>query len=292
MNLKKWMADLSDDTPVFNLNLVGTHDCVTQYVQFRHISRCQNTNIYQQLEMGVRGLDIRVAPKGDRLVMVHGIARAFNTPNRLARPMDMQDVLKHCYDFLSANPTETIIFQFKNDSGKHRELSFDNLYNTYIKNNPDMWYLKETAPTMAQARGKIILLRRCKKYDDRAYPLGTGIDFSAWVEQVTAEPTPLTLNTNSPDGMVFTVQDRYKYKPIPRWQECILPFLNSRGAFNGEFVICYLSTAGGMKGPYNNARYINEQFMRYELNKDYYYGMIYTDFPSPALVQKVIATNF
>ncbi|MGN1203030.1 MAG: hypothetical protein ACI4RF_07010, partial [Eubacterium sp.] len=83
MNLKNWMKDIDDNTDVFSLNLAGTHDCVTKYVQFSHISKCQNLNIYEQLCLGIRGLDIRVQSKGSRLGMVHGIAKAFNKPCRL-----------------------------------------------------------------------------------------------------------------------------------------------------------------------------------------------------------------
>ena len=292
MNLKKWMANVSENTPVFTLNLVGTHDCVTRFVQFSHFSKCQDKNIYQQLEMGIRCLDIRVEPKESRLKMVHGIAKAFNTPNHFSKQMDMEDVLSHCYRFLKENPTETIVFQFKNDSCKYQAQSFDNLYHTYIEKNADMWYLENRQPNMSEVRGKIILIRRCAKSKDKSYPLSAGIDFSRWQEQNEILPAPLKLNTHSSDGMVFIVQDRYKYKPKPRWEECIKPFLDSMGEFNGSFIINYLSTAGGLKGPYNNSKHINPRFMNYPLNNNYYYGMIYTDFPSDKKKKKVVSTNF
>lgn len=293
MNLKSWMADITADTELLRLNLVGTHDCVTQYVQFSHISKCQNLNIYEQLCLGIRGLDIRVQSKGDRLGMVHGAAKAFNTPNHFSAQMDMQDVLEHCYKFLEENPSEAILFQFKNDSGKEMEKCFDNLYNTYIKKNMDKWFLENRSPSLNEARGKIVLIRRCKMADRKEYTdLNTGIDFSKWVEQDTAIPQPLTLETSGKNKMAFIVQDRYKYKPIPRWNECIKPFLETMGEFRGTYIINYLSTAGGLKGPYKNAQYINPNFMRYALNKNYYYGMIYVDFPTKELVKKIIETNF
>lgn len=135
VNFKKWMQNIDDDKNLFLLSVPGTHDCVTQFVQFPHISKCQDKNIYEQLNMGIRALDIRVQSKGKRLGMVHGLAKAFNTSNRLAKQMDMADVLAHCYRFLDENPSETILFQFKNDSNKEMEKCFDNLYYTYIKEN-------------------------------------------------------------------------------------------------------------------------------------------------------------
>ena len=293
MNLRAWMKDIDDSRDLFSLNLAGTHDCVTQYVQLSYFAKCQDRNIYEQLNLGVRCLDIRVKSKGNRLSMVHGICNAFVNPSHISRHMDMEDVLNHCYNFLSRNPTEAIVFQFKNDSGREQEKCFDNLYNTYIKGNEDKWFLENRAPSMSECRGKIVLIRRCKKADKKEYnDLNTGIDFSGWVEQTMAEPQPLVLKTSGENQMTFTVQDRYKYRPEPRWRECIKPFLDTMKAFDGSYVINYLSTAGGLKGPYNNSKYINPQFIGYPLDSSKYYGTIYMDFPTKELVEKIIITNF
>lgn len=295
MNPRKWMLNVDDNTDLFSLNMAGTHDCVTQYVQLSHIARCQDRNIYEQLNLGIRGLDIRVKPNGDRLGMVHAFTKAFVNPSHFSAWMDMADVLSHCYNFLKMNPSETIVFQFKDDrSDKYdRAVSFDILYNTYIKGNEDKWYLKNKAPRMSECRGKIVLIRRCPMRDRAEYTAeNTGIDFSAWMEQDIAVPDPLTLKTGGENEMTFIVQDRYKYKPVPRWNECIKPFLDKMKPFDGTYIINYLSTAGGMKGPYNNSKYINPQFMAYPLDKQNYYGMIYCDFPTAELVKKIINTNF
>ncbi|MDE5974876.1 MAG: phosphatidylinositol-specific phospholipase C domain-containing protein [Eubacterium sp.] len=293
MNLKSWMENIDDNTEVLQLNLTGTHDCVTKYVQFSHISKCQNLNIYEQLCIGIRGLDIRVQARGNRLGMVHGAAKAFNTPNHFGKQMDLTDVLEHCYRFLAENPSETIVFQFKNDSGKEMEHCFDILFHRYIKDNKNKWFLENRSPLMNEARGKIILIRRCKMLQSNEYNQNnTGIDFSKWLEQDKPVPEPLTLKTGGENEMSFVIQDRYKYKPEPRWHDCIMPFLNSMTDFRGTYIINYLSTAGGFKGPYNNSKYINPEFMKYPLKNNTYYGMIYVDFPTEELVEKIIKTNF
>lgn len=293
MKLNSWMKNLRDDREVLRLNLCGTHDCVTQFVQLSHISKCQNMNIYEQLCLGVRALDIRVQSKKNRLKMVHGYTKAFNTHNHFSHQMDMEDVLSHCYKFLDENKSEAIVFQFKNDNGKENEKCFDNLFNTYISKNPDKWFLENRSPLLSEARGKIILIRRCKMADREIYTdKNTGIDFSEWVEQDTVSPSPLTLKTSGENEMTFIIQDRFKYKPEPRWSDCIKPFLDTMTAFNGTYIINYLSTAGGLKGPHNNSKYINPKFLDYPLDKDKYYGTIYTDFPTEELVKKIIETNF
>ena len=124
--------------------------------------------------------------------MVHAFAKAFNTPNHFGKQMDLSDVLEHCFRFLEENPSETIIFQFKNDSGKENETCFDNLFYTYIKGNENKWFLENRVPALGETRGKIVLIRRCKMYEKEEFtPLNTGIDFSHWIEQDVVKPYPL-----------------------------------------------------------------------------------------------------
>ena len=292
MKLKNWMADINGNRDLLSLMIPGTHDCVTKYVQFEHISKTQDLTIYEQLNMGIRALDIRVESSGNQLEMVHGAAKAFTTPNKLGKQMDMEYVLGACYDFLRENPTETIVFQFKNDNGKENEKCFDNLFFTYISKNPEMWFRENRVPKLDEVRGRIYLIRRCKMADRQEFTAkNTGLDFSGWVEQDTVSPNPLTLNTGGDSPAEFIVQDRFKYKPQPRWEECIKPFLDKAKPFDGTYIIDYLSTAGGLKGPRKNAEYINPQFMKYPLDPAKYYGTIYCDFPTKELVMKIINSN-
>lgn len=290
VDLKKWMMDIEDDRDLFSLNICGTHDCVTQHIRMAHFFSCQDKTIYEQLCLGIRALDIRVKPDGKCLTMVHAIMNAYNQSCKRSNIMDMGDVLSQCYRFLDENPSETILFQFKNDSSKESEICFDNLYFTYIKGKEPYWYTENRIPSIGETRGKIVLIRRCKMEAKEEFtPLTAGIDFSEWVEQVEQTPEALPLLTGNAD---FLVQDRFKYKPVPRWNTVIEPFLNQMEPFSGKYIINYLSTAGGLKGPKNNAKYINDRFMAYPLDRANYYGTIYVDFPTRELVCKIIETNF
>lgn len=294
LNLREWMKSIDDNVNLLSLSIPATHDSVTQYVQLSHFAKCQDRNIYEQLNIGIRALDLRVKSEGDRLKMVHGIAKVFNNPSHISSQMDMADVLNHCYNFLAMHPSEAIIIQFKNDNNRENEHCFDNLFNTYISPNKDKWYTESKIPTLKQARGKIVLIRRCKidegnpNYNEH----NTGIDFSSWVEQDEITPEPLELQTKWGEKSTFIIQDRFKYKPAPRWSECIKPFLDSREGFNERYIICFLSTAGGLLGPQKNAEIINKKFLDYPLNESNYYGIIYFDFPNAELTKKVIKLNF
>lgn len=296
INLNEWMKNVEDDKNLFTLSIPGSHDCVTQYVQMPHISQTQDQNIYEQMEIGIRALDIRVESLGKRLGMVHGLAKAFNNPFINSNQMDMADVLQHCYNFLDEHPSEAIIFQFKNDSNKECEKCFDNLFYTYLKGKEDRWFLENRIPTVGEARGKIVLIRRCKmdENNEEFTQYNTGIDFSQWVnqEQKEAVPEPLPLSTNGLDKAEFIIQDRFKYTPQERWDECLKPFLDTMKEFDGTYVIDYTSTAGGTKGPRYNSNVINPLFMEYDLDKEKYYGTIYLDFPYPDLTRKIIYHNF
>lgn len=293
MKLNNWMSEIDGKRDLLTLSIPGTHDCVTKFVQFEHISKTQDLTIAEQLNLGIRALDIRVESRGKALKMVHAFAKAFPTANKFGKQMDLDFVLNQCYDFLLENPSETIVFQFKNDSGKENEKCFDNLFFNYIAKKPEMWFCENRVPSLDETRGKIYLIRRCKMADRPQFtPKNTGLDFSRWVEQDTAVPEPLPLSTGGESPVEFIVQDRYKYTPEPRWNECIKPFLDKAKEFDGTYIINYLSTAGGLKGPRKNAQYINPQFIKYPLYSSKYYGTIYCDFPSKELVMKIINTNF
>lgn len=294
INLNKWQSQIDDNENVFKITTPGTHDCTTKYVQLAHICRCQDKSISEQLEIGVRALDIRVAPEGDRLMLVHSIAKVLTGSSHHSEQMDLAHVLDECYAFLDENPSECIIFQFKNDNNKSMEKSFHNLFYTYIKGNEDRWFVENRTPLLKEARGKLVLVRRCSvdMQNPDFTPQNTGLDFSSWIEQDAVTPEPLKLGTGSSDDAVFIIQDRYKYKPNARWVKCLKPFLDTLGEFEGEYIINYTSTAGGTAGPKSNAKKINQKLMEYDFKKGVYYGVIYLDFAFEELTTKLIEQNF
>lgn len=110
-----WMSDLPDQIPLSALSIPGTHNSHTHYRGLPSV-RCQLVDVATQLAHGIRMLDIRVQPvnatdpsKRD-LYLVHG---AF--PVSLTGPKYLEPVLKVCYAFLDANPSETIIISLKRE---------------------------------------------------------------------------------------------------------------------------------------------------------------------------------
>ncbi len=297
LNLQDWQKDIDDNCNLFGLDIPGAHDCAARYVPLKRLTKCQSMSIYQQLCTGVRALDVRVKPLGNRrLGMVHGLAGIYKTRNLRGAQMELGDLLENCYHFLDEHPGESIIFQFKNDNNKDMERCFANLFYTYIRGNESRWYAENRIPTLGEVRGKLVLVRRCSL--DKSNPdfcdSNTGIDFSGYIEQDGFSPEPARLDTHSIDGAEFVIMDRFRYAPHTRWSKCNLPFLDSRGAFgnDGSYVICFFSTAGGVLGPQANAEYINSRFLDYPLDSKKYYGIMYFDFITPELAEKIISNNY
>lgn len=74
----KWMQDLDDNTNVSNLSIPGTHDSATYAVPcngFPKLSQCQVMNINEQLNCGIRYLDIRIRQIDGEVIMCHGIVK-------------------------------------------------------------------------------------------------------------------------------------------------------------------------------------------------------------------------
>ena len=72
--MKNWMKKLSDNINITEINIPGTHDSCTCKVRYAFIAKCQSKTIKEQLNSGIRFLDIRVEKEGSRLKLVHDIA--------------------------------------------------------------------------------------------------------------------------------------------------------------------------------------------------------------------------
>jgi 1-phosphatidylinositol phosphodiesterase len=114
-----------------------------------------------QLENGVRFFDIRVQPtspedpKDDTLHLVHAVF-----PISLTGPKKFRHLLDEVKEFLKANPSETLVMSLKREGTGNAK---DEQLSTILKDhytNPDEWWTRPRIPTLGEARGKIVLLRR------------------------------------------------------------------------------------------------------------------------------------
>lgn len=183
-----WMAFLDGGLSLSKLSIPGTHDSGAMYEPFPGTAKCQNLTLAQQLNAGIRFLDIRCRHVDNAFAIHHG---------QVYQNINFDDVLNAVIGFLNAHPTECVLMSVKEESdpsGNTR--TFEATFDSYVQKNPARWYLADTIPTLSQAQGKIVLLRRFG-----AGSLPKGIPATNW-----ADNTTFTINNTHSQ---LRVQDYY-----------------------------------------------------------------------------------
>jgi 1-phosphatidylinositol phosphodiesterase len=193
-----WMGLIPDERRISELTIPGTHESAALHEPLIGVAKCQLLNIPDQLNAGIRYLDIRGRRVGkikEDGVDDHGIV-IHHGP--IYQETGLNEVTADIYAFLQANPTETVIMSLKEeyDAEEGVTKAFDEIFNSkFLQPNIDKWYVGETIPTMAQARGKIILLRRFGSATVK------GLDATNW-----ADNTTFTINNGN---ATIAIQDHY-----------------------------------------------------------------------------------
>lgn len=180
--LESWMGKLRNEMPLSVLSIPGTHNSPTHHVALPSV-RCQAVSVKEQLDNGVRFLDIRVRPESaddvskEGLILVHS---AF--PISLTGTKYFRDLINTVYSFLDANPTETIIISLKREGiGKSTDQHLSKIVQIHYAN--DRWFIDSRIPTLGEARNKVVLIRRFALDDSlRGENNGKGwaIDAESW----------------------------------------------------------------------------------------------------------------
>lgn len=201
--LHAWMKQLDDAWPLPFLSIPGTHNSPTCHTALPSV-RCQSVGVTEQLQNGVRFLDIRVSvnPDNDTLTLVHSVF-----PVSLASTKYFGDMLDDVYRFLEANPSETIFMSLKREGagrGTDQHLS-RYLRSSHVDKRPERWWTEPVIPTLGAARGRIIVVRRFALDDEMAKTCwdgrGYGIDGQNW---------PDNCEDGTCDGGQIRVQDFYE----------------------------------------------------------------------------------
>nr|WP_315174139.1 phosphatidylinositol-specific phospholipase C [uncultured Flavobacterium sp.] len=185
--MSNWMGALDQNLKLTAISIPGTHDSGARFETFSGTAKCQNLTLDEQLASGVRYLDIRCRHFENNFTIHHG---------SVYQNLNFTNVLQSCSAFLAQNPSETIIMSVKEEydpSGNNR--SFEATFDSYVNQNANIWYLGSTIPTLSQAKGKIVLLRRFSTNNTK------GVDASSW-----GDNTVFDISGVQP----IKVQDQYK----------------------------------------------------------------------------------
>ena len=284
-----WMAALDDDLPLSEVVLPGTHDSAAKYVQLAFFSKCQAKDIGAQLEAGYRYLDIRIdLNAGETPSLSHGFAVCRTGAMPWSRKLYLDRVLEQCYAFLQAHPTETIVFAVKHEHGEATAAEVEAAMRSYTEQRPDAWLLTGHIPTVGEARGKLVLLRR---YED-ALKLGaeSGLPM-LWGKQ--SENDDVSRNVAEEDNGSYTlwVQDRYKYGTEDKWAAFTAGMAGGKAGADA-LSLNFLSTNGtaAYGHPYSHAKELNAHLA--ELPQAQLKGWIILDFATAPLAAHIYGANF
>lgn len=279
-----WMAALSDETYVSQVVIPGTHDSATNYVQLAYFSKCQALSIEKQLEAGFRYLDIRLGDGENGLKLMHGFTSCTKGPWPWSSALMLSDVLKECYDFLDAHPTEFIVFCVKHEHGDSSESAFHEALMAELEKDPGRWYFGASLPTVGEARGRLVLLRRTGSPD------AAGISFD-WHDQGGFEDASKNTELNTNHNCSVYVQDRYEYEAEEKWAAFIAGVEGSEVSYDTA-ALNFLSTKGNSKygHPFKYAVPLNEKLL--ELEGESISGWVIVDFASAPLAEHIYKNNF
>lgn len=206
--------------------------------------------------------------------------------------MTADDVIADCLAFLKKNPSETILFQLKENVSRMGNDFYTAFYNKYIRSNADMWYIKNAIPLLGDARGKIVLLRVAGVdkgiFDDS----NSGIDFSSYPYVGTRtvddwrKADICSVDSGEPYAKML-VQDSYKVEGVKKWNT-VTRFLESEDKC--DFNIC-LTSCTFMFVPRINVKYINKCLKKYNFIADKKYGIVVSDYMDRSICSKIILSN-
>ncbi|GMM34140.1 hypothetical protein DASC09_014650 [Saccharomycopsis crataegensis] len=219
-DLVEWQKRVDDNTKLSKLAIPGTHNSEAYHTSLPSV-QCQDASVTQQLEHGIRFLDIRSGRKPLSKVVSTITATITGSPNnsssrdvselyvvhgtfpvKLPNTTNLDKVLNEVYDFLSRHPSECVMISIKQEGeGSWDGDDFPNLlWKKYVEPHQDKYYLNTDIPRLGDVRGKIFLFRRfgVQNSDLNGH---FGFDAHFWND-----------NTTSDDRGSFSVQDFYDVK--------------------------------------------------------------------------------
>lgn len=287
---ESWMAGLSDDLKLSEITIPGTHDSATKHVQLAFFSKCQALSIEEQLEAGCRYLDIRLGVDGhnDTFKLMHGFTNCRTSPFNPVDKLYLDDLLDDCYAFLKKHPTETVVFAVKQEHGKDSVAVFESMLNSYIREDADMWLLTDSIPTLDEARGKLVLMRRYE--DEGGLEARSGIPL-IWADQKGAKDTRPNVVAEKNDFYTLYVQDRFEYDTEAKWEAFTKGMaMAEKRAKDGDVILSFLSTKGSLT--YGHPRQFANVLNPRLAELDSLSGWVVVDFLSPKLAETIYSHNF
>ncbi|MBK1898259.1 phosphatidylinositol-specific phospholipase C [Chryseobacterium sp. YIM B02567] len=278
IGIGNWMSGLQDNTSISKISIPGTHDsgAMREVPANSGTAKTQNLTISEQLNAGVRFLDVRCRHIDNSFAIHHGA---------IYQNLNFDDVLNACYTFLDNHPTETIIMSVKEEyNASNTTRTFEQTFDSYIQKNPSRWDLGVNISNLGSIRGKIKLLRR--------FSAGTskGIDATSWADNTTFE-----INNSAAS---LKVQDYYQVgNNDDKWSKISALYNEAKADTSGKLFINFTSgykpLIFGIPSIPTVSNNINPKLKTlFQSSPQGSYGIMPIDFISAELSELIIKTNF
>lgn len=147
------MEHVQDATPLSQMSIPGTHDSAARYGGI--FTQTQNLTITQQLELGIRFLDIR--PKyvsDDDPTMFFPIHHG-----PVYQEILFHQVVDECITFLAGHNQECVIMNVQQEDSSVPGSDYLHKFQELMDNRIGYWHFPSTVPTLQDCRGRIVLIR-------------------------------------------------------------------------------------------------------------------------------------
>lgn len=146
---RNWLSKIQNKS-LNSLIIPGTHDSITYTIKglFSPFAKTNYLNIYDQLLIGIRFIDLRCSIDNDEFILHHSFVNL---------KLSLKEVLDQCKLFLDRHPTEFIIVSIKEEQSSD---DFANKMDEFILNGNYNWFLESRIPDIDEIRNKFILFSR------------------------------------------------------------------------------------------------------------------------------------
>ncbi|WP_236582180.1 phosphatidylinositol-specific phospholipase C [Sphingobacterium spiritivorum] len=274
-----WMSFIPGERKLSSLSIPGTHDAGARYEPVSGTAKTQNLTLAEQLNAGVRFLDVRCRFVDNNFAIHHG---------PVYQHLNFDDVLQSCKSFLQAHPSETIIMSVKEEhTPSGNSMTFEQRFMKYTDTYSGLFRLDATIPSLQQARGKIVLLRRFSS----AQTLGIQA-YNGW-----SDNTSFTIQ--NPESTV-QVQDAYQVgNNTDKWNAINTLLNTSKNADVASGTLFLNFSSGYQKKLWvipnipSVSNEINPKLLNYfNQQTTGRFGVIITDFIYADLAKSIFNTNF
>ena len=306
-----WMSRLDNRMKIRDVTLPGTHDSGSRYGG--DIVQTQSLTVRQQLDAGVRYLDIRLRHIDDAFTIHHG---------PVYQKMNFDGVLTQVGSFLKDHPSEVVLMRVKEEhTEKNCHRTFNDTFRDYYQRYGDLiWHPDQKAdmstvnPTLGELRGRLVFLQNLTSSEYSPYGMAySGFDIQDDYQVATnwdlyGKWEKVKAQINAADAAKGTAHKGYINHLTASTGS--FPYFIASGHSSHGTGAPRLSTGlttPGWKDRYPDfprvSCFIGICTIAFEgtntLTKDYlnnnairYAGIVIADFPGSGLVDAIIACNF